>query len=86
MSIVYAVGGHEEHSMTLRERLRADSSPLVGFCVMLFVLISAPCVATIAMTRQETGSWRCALFQLVALTVLAYVVTPVVFQVGRLLL
>jgi ferrous iron transport protein B len=84
ISIVYAVGSQEEHSMTLRERLRADYSPLVGFCVMLFVLISAPCVATIAMTRQETGSWRWALFQLVALTVLAYVVTLAVFQVGRM--
>ena len=68
----------------LRQQLRADYTPLTGFCVMLFCLISAPCVATVAMTRQETHSWRWALFQFVGLTLMAYTVTLVVYQVGRL--
>jgi ferrous iron transport protein B len=51
---------------------------------MLFCLISMPCVATIAMTRQETGSWRWALLQLFGLTILAYIITFAVYQVGRL--
>ena len=68
----------------LRRKLQADYTPLVGFCIMLFCLISSPCVGTIAMTRQETASWGWAVFQFVGLTVLAYVVTLVVYQVGSL--
>jgi ferrous iron transport protein B len=52
---------------------------------MLFCLISAPCMATIAVTRRETGSTSWALFQLGALTLLAYLVTLIVYQGGRLL-
>ncbi|MBN1508157.1 MAG: ferrous iron transport protein B [Sedimentisphaerales bacterium] len=83
MGIIYAVGTDDQNTSSLSDRLRADYSPLVGFCVMLFVLISAPCAATVAMTRQESGSWRWAMFQYVSLMLLAYAITLVVFQVGR---
>jgi ferrous iron transport protein B len=84
LSIIYAVKSAEEDAPSLRDKLRADYTPLVGFCVMLFCLISAPCVATVAMTRQETNSWRWALFQFFGLTAAAYAVTLVVYQTGRL--
>jgi ferrous iron transport protein B len=86
MGIIYAVGTEDRKASSLPDRLRADYTPLVGFCVMLFVLISAPCVATAAMTRQETGAWRWAAFQFVGLTGLAYVITFLVYQTGRALL
>jgi len=86
MGIIYAVGAEDRKASSLPDRLRADYTPLVGFCVMLFVLISAPCVATAAMTRQETGAWRWAAFQFVGLTGLAYVITFLVYQTGRALL
>jgi ferrous iron transport protein B len=82
LAIVYAVGSAEEGTTTLRQRLRANYTPLTGFCIMLFCLIYAPCVATIAMTKQETNSWRWALFQFFSLTVLAYIITFVVYQFG----
>ena len=85
MGIVYAVGEADEGSESLREQLRARYTPLVAFCIMLFCLISAPCMATIAITKRESNSWRWALFQLGGLTVLAYVVTLIVYQVGTLL-
>ena len=84
LGIVYAVGSADEDAPSLREQLRADYTPLVGFCVMLFCLISAPCVATVAMTRQETNSWFWALFQFFGLTALAYIVTLLTYQIGRL--
>jgi len=82
LSIVYAVHS-QDNADVLRQRLRADYTPLVGFCIMLFCLISAPCVATLAITRQETGSWRWVVFQFVGLTMLAYGITFMVFQLGR---
>jgi len=86
MSIVYAVGSGEEGTEMLRQKLQDNYTPLVGFCVMLFCLISAPCVATIAMTKQETASWKWALFQFFGLTTLAYIVTLIVYQLGCLMI
>lgn len=85
MGIVFSVGEADEGSEALRFRLRQNYSPLVAFCIMLFCLVSAPCMATIAVTKRESNSWKWALFQLGSLTVLAYVLTVVVFQVGTLL-
>lgn len=84
MGIVYSVGEADEESVPLREKLRRNYTPLIGFCIMLFCLISAPCVATIAVTKRESNSWRWALFQLAGLTVLAYILTLIVYQVGSL--
>ncbi len=85
MGIVYSVGEADEESESLRDKLRAAYSPLVGFCIMLFCLISTPCMATIAVTRRESNSWGWALFQLFGLTALAWVVTVAVYQIGSLL-
>lgn len=85
MGIVYAVGDTGEDSAALRDKLRANYTPLQAFCIMLFCLVSTPCVATIAVTRRESNSWGWALFQLSGLTVLAYLLTLVVYQLGQFL-
>ena len=85
MGIVYSLGEEEgEQSEPLRAKLQAAYTPLQGFCIMLFCLVSAPCMATIAVTRRESNSWRWALLQLGGLTVLAWILTTTVYQVGRL--
>jgi len=85
MGIVHSLGDADEQSEALRAKLQAEYSPLVGFCIMLFTLISAPCIATLAICRRETNSWGWALFQFFGLTALAYVVTFIVYQLGSLL-
>lgn len=94
LAIVYAVGSTDspgwrspagEGSQTLREQLQASYTPLTGFCIMLFCLISTPCIATVVMTRMETNSWWWGLFQFTGLTIVAYVVTFIVYQTGSLL-
>jgi ferrous iron transport protein B len=84
MGIVHSVGKADEESETLREKLKKNYTPLVGFCIMLFCLISAPCMATIAVTARESGSWKWAMLQLAGLTVLAYALTSLVYQIGSL--
>jgi ferrous iron transport protein B len=84
LGIVHAVGGTDEGSTTLGDKLVKEYSPLTGFCIMLFCLIYAPCVATLAITRFETGSWRWPMFQFAYLTVLAYILTLLTYQIGRL--
>ena len=82
LAIVYAVGGADEGTTTLRHLLQTNYTPLTGFCIMLFCLIYAPCVATIAMTKQETNSWGWAIFQFISLTIMAYIITLAVYQIG----
>ncbi len=84
LGIVYAAGGGDEEHDTLREKLRANYNALQAYCIMLFCLLSAPCIATVAITRRESNSWFWALFQLAGLTVLAYIVTTIVYQAGLL--
>ena len=85
LGIVYAVGAGEANREALRQHLQHDYSPLTGFCIMLFCLVSTPCASTIVMTRRESGGWRWALLQLVGLTLLAYLLTLIAYQTGRLL-
>ena len=84
LGIVYSVGSADERSQTLRERLQENYTPLTGFCIMLFCLISAPCIATLVICKRETNSWGWALFQFAGLTILAYIITFGVYQFGRL--
>ena len=85
LGIVYSMGETTEDSEDLRNKLSRDYSPLVGFSLMLFLLIAAPCMATFAVTRRESGSWRWAFLQLGGLTLVAFLLSTTVYQVGRLL-
>ncbi|HQL88668.1 MAG: Ferrous iron transport protein B [Lentisphaerae bacterium ADurb.Bin082] len=69
----------------LRDRLRASYTPLQAFSIILFCLISMPCVATVAVVKREANSWRLAIAQLAALTAMAFVVSFLVYQGGLLL-
>jgi ferrous iron transport protein B len=84
LSIIYSLGDSEEGIEALQGHLQEDYTPLQGFCVMLFCLISAPCIATVAIMRRESGAWKWAAFQYFGLTALAYIITLVVYQAGRL--
>ena len=59
-------------------------TPLVAFCYMLFVLIYFPCIAALAAIKQESGSWKWALFAACYTTVLAWIVSFTVYQIGGL--
>ena len=59
-------------------------TPLIAFCYLLFVLIYFPCIATITAIKSETGSWRWALFAALYTTVLAWIISAAVYQIGRL--
>ncbi len=62
----------------------APIATLTAYCFLLFVLLYFPCIATIAAIKGETGSWKWALFAAGYTTLLAWVVSAAVFQIGRL--
>ncbi len=94
LGIVYSVGGDaDEHSEPLRKALHdaktADGAraytPLVGLSLMIFFALACQCMSTLAVVRRETRSMRWPLFLFGYMTVLAWIVSFLVYQGGRLL-
>ncbi|MBP2634906.1 MAG: der 3 [Firmicutes bacterium] len=89
LGTIYSVGEVDEEDPTsLQDALAADPAfnPLVAYCLMIFTLIYSPCLAALAVLRRETNSWKWTAFSFCYSTVLAWIVTLVVYQVGTLLL
>jgi ferrous iron transport protein B len=86
MGIVYAVGGDaDEQSQPLREHLERHYSALTGLSLMIFFALAMQCMSTLAVVRRESRSWRWPALLFGYMTVLAWVVSFLVYQGGRLL-
>ena len=81
LGVLYA-DDPDADSVSLAERI--PITPLVAFCYMLFVLIYFPCIAALAAIKQESGSWKWALFAACYTTALAWLVSFAVYQIGGL--
>lgn len=84
MGIVYSLGEVGEDTDALRAKLQENYTPLVGFAIMVFALLSAPCMATFAIVKRESNSWKWAFFQFFGMTFVAYITTLLIYQIGRL--
>ena len=74
-----------EKYLRLHQMMAADGiTPLAAYCYLLFVLIYFPCVATIVAIKNETGSWRWASVAALYTTVLAWIISALVYQIGTL--
>ncbi len=87
LGTAYSLGAKAEEESSLARRLAATAGwgPLKAAALMVFVMVYAPCVATVVVIRRETGSWRWPLFSLAYNTILAYLLALVVYQGGRAL-
>ena len=88
VSLIAGVGAKEIVASTIGVLYTGpyDFTPLTAFCFLLFVLIYFPCIATIVAIRHESGSWRWALFAAAYTTVLAWLISAIVYQVGSLVM
>jgi len=57
----------------------------VALSIMVFFALCAQCVATLAVMRRETNSWRWPAFMFVYMTTLAYLGAFVTYQLGTFL-
>ncbi len=60
-------------------------TPLIAYAFMAFCLIYVPCVATVAVIRRETNSWKWTGFAVGYAIALAWIVAFIIYQVGTLL-
>lgn len=59
-------------------------TPLVALSFMLFILIYFPCIGVVSAISRESGHWKWAMFVVVYTTVLAYLGSLALFQIGSL--
>lgn len=65
---------------------RVPITPLVALAYMVFVLIYFPCIATLAAIKQESGSWKWAIFAAGYTTILAWIMAFGIYQIGNLII
>ncbi len=79
-------GTLSEKYSRMHSMMAADGiTSLTAICYLLFILLYFPCIATISAIKGETGRWRYALFAAGYTTILAWIVSAVVYQIGSLL-
>lgn len=96
MAIIYSVeeaGDDDQTRKRLRDRLAQEKTkdgepvftPLVCVSLMVFYIFAMQCISTIAVVKKETGGWKWPVFQLIYMTLTAYLMSLAVFQGGKLL-
>jgi len=78
LGIIYASEGVK----SIGAALAASITPLSGLAFMAFVLIYIPCLATIGVIKQETGSWKWVGVTVLYEVMLAYLVALLIVGVG----
>ena len=81
LGVLYADDAEADQT-TLAQRL--PITPLVAYGYMVFILLYFPCVATLAAIRQEAGGRKWAAFAAAYTTVLAWIMSFAVYQIGGL--
>ncbi|MCQ6280692.1 ferrous iron transport protein B [Bacillus sp. EB600] len=81
MNIIYFVpkGG------SLQGILTGYYTPLAAFSFMVFILLYIPCLATTATIYKETASKKWTAFSIIYALAIAYILSIVIYQGGRLL-
>ena len=82
LGVLYGVG---EGGLGLQEALAGAVSPAAALSFLVVQMLFIPCAATLAVIRQETGSWKWTLFELGLMLAISVTGGVAVFQISRLL-
>jgi len=87
MATLYSV--EENDKLSLREKMQAATKPdgtkvytlATALSLMMFYMLAMQCMSTLAVVKRETKTWKWPIFQFIYMTVLAYAVSWVVYQI-----
>ena len=91
MATIYNIENAADDMVQLSDAMKNDMNPstglpvftpLVAVSLMVFYVYAAQCMATFAIIRRETNTWKWPLFMIVYMNVLAYLVSLLVYQGG----
>ncbi len=89
MATIYSIGS-EESELRIRERMAKEINPktqqpvytiATALSLLVFYVFAMQCVATLAVVRRETKSWKWPILQFVFMTVFAYLASLLTYQV-----
>jgi ferrous iron transport protein B len=94
LSTIYNVQDDGDSMVNLKQAMIDDIdhrtgkhvfTPLVALSLMVFYVYAAQCMATFAVVRTETNTWKWPIFMIVYMTALAYMMSFIVFNGGRMI-
>ncbi|APQ17562.1 ferrous iron transport protein B [Maribacter hydrothermalis] len=87
LATIYSVGNDEEE--TIKNRMAAEVNPRTkkplfnlasGISLLLFYAFAMQCMSTLAVVKRETNSWKWPAGQLVFMSLFAYIVALIAYQ------
>ncbi|MEO9480847.1 MAG: ferrous iron transport protein B [Maribacter dokdonensis] len=87
LATIYSVGNDEEE--TIKNRMAAEVDPKTkkplfnlasGISLLLFYAFAMQCMSTLAVVKRETNSWKWPAGQLVFMSLFAYIVALIAYQ------
>ena len=89
LATIYSVESDDDDITTIKQRMNSEINletnskrfnfP-VGMSLLVFYAFAMQCMATLAIVKRETKSWKWPLIQFVGMGVLAYICSFIVFQ------
>ena len=89
LATIYSVGNTDNED-TIKKKMAAEVNPITGkkvfnfasgISLLLFYAFAMQCASTLAVTKKETNSWKWPAAQLLFMSIFAYVVALIAFQI-----
>lgn len=90
LATIYSVGSDDENTNTIKQRMAAEVDPQTkeplfnlasGISLLLFYAFAMQCMSTLAVVKRETNSWKWPAAQLVFMSLFAYLVALIAYQI-----
>lgn len=90
LATIYSVAADDDDTSTIKQRMASEINPRtgdkmftlpVGMSLLIFYAFAMQCMATLAIVKKETRSWKWPLIQLFSMGLLAYVASFITFQI-----
>ena len=90
LATIYSVEADDENTTTIKQKMASEINPdtgekrfnfPVGMSLMVFYAFAMQCMATFAIVKRETKSWKWPLIQLFGMALLAYVASFLTYQI-----
>jgi ferrous iron transport protein B len=90
LATIYSVEADDEDTSTIKEKMQSEVNPATGekifnfpagMSLLVFYAFAMQCMATLAIVKRETKTWKWPLIQLFGMTGFAYMCSLIVFQI-----
>ena len=88
LGTAYSLGERKRgKDLPLGKRLAEDPlwNPVKAIALIAFIMLYAPCIATVTCIIRESGAWKWGVFSMVFNTFIAFAVALLIYRFGRLM-